>query len=345
MANTIAEETSYAESGEDDNMNEMTPRKTRIQTFVLGNPLKQSSFKCMSDDNVVLDLPSHVNIGSNQSPLLRLCAPEIRNFNMIKFFVLDIELSAVPGKLVSDKLISLKKIFYHIDGFRGASTPSKFSGIIRLSFTSEFSLNKAREIVICKKILVNDDVRKANNHSDREVIIKEIPIDLPRSAVESVFSKFGKIVSIKMQLIGLWQKALVEFELSEVANSVHVALVINDKQTWISRDQHQALLYTLPIGTTAHDLFNLLVSYGGKSCFISRNPSLYVHDRCAVICFGDEASKLAAIGTVLVFKGVNLHWAGLSLACCSQYKQFGHISVNCLMGENSGGHGRQVVSN
>ncbi|KAG9297259.1 hypothetical protein G9A89_001528 [Geosiphon pyriformis] len=333
MVNTIAERTNYVESGKDKNIDEMMPRKTRTWMFVLDNPLKRPSFERISNDNVVLDLPSCVNIESNQSPPLRSRALEIQNFDMTKSFALNIELSAVPGKLVSDKLISLKKIFYHVNSFGRASTPSKFPDIIRSSFTSEFSLNKTREMAICENILVNDDVKKANSHSDWKVIVKEIPIDLPRSAVELVFSKFGKIVSIKMQLIGLWQKVLVEFKLSEVASQV--------ASMW---DQHWTLLYTLPVGTTAYDLFDLLVSYGGKSCFIGHNLSSYVYDRCAVICFGDETSKLAAIGTVPIFKGANLHWAGLFLACCSWCKQFGHISVNCLMGGNSGGCGRWVVS-
>ncbi|KAG9304055.1 hypothetical protein G9A89_005965 [Geosiphon pyriformis] len=282
MANTIAEKTNYTESDKDDNMDETMPRKTCTWMFVLGNPL--------NDDDIVLDLSSRVDIGSNQFLLLGSRAPKIRNFNMTKFFALNIELSAVPGKLVSDKLISLKKIFYHVNGLGGASTPSKFLGIIRSSFTSEFSLNKAREMTICEKILVNNN----------EVIIKEIPIDLPRLAVESVFSKFGKI-------------ALVELELSEVANqiasmwsvfmgkdSVCMALAINNKQI----DQHWALLYTLSVDITAHNLSDLLVFYDGKSCFISCNPSLYVRDRCAVICFGDEVSKLAAISTIPIFKSV-----------------------------------------
>ncbi|KAG9304654.1 hypothetical protein G9A89_020218 [Geosiphon pyriformis] len=125
MANTIAKETSYAESGEDDNMDETTPRKIRTQTFTLGNPLKWPSFECISDDNVVLNLPPYVNIGSNQSLSLGSRVLKIRNFNTTKFFVLDIELSAVPG-----------------------------------------NLNKAREMAICEKILVNNDVKKANSHSD-----------------------------------------------------------------------------------------------------------------------------------------------------------------------------------
>ncbi|KAG9295630.1 hypothetical protein G9A89_005323 [Geosiphon pyriformis] len=41
---------------------------------------------------------------------------------------------------------------------------------------------------------------------------------------------------------------------------------------------------------------------------------------------------------------VNLCWAGLCLACCAKYKQLGHISDVCLMDENSGVYGKQVVT-
>ncbi|KAG9295046.1 hypothetical protein G9A89_017840 [Geosiphon pyriformis] len=256
----------------------------------------------------------------------------------------DIKVSAVPGKMNVDKLMVVKKIFYRIDEFGEASTLSKFPEIIRSSFTSEKSLIKAREMTIGEKILVNNDLKKINSCSDWEVIVKEIPVDLLRLVVESVFSKFGEIVSIKIQLIGFWQKALVEFKSFEVASlvvskwsvlmgkdSVCVALAVSNKQMWVSRDWHRALLYTLLVGTTAHDLSSLLESYDGKTCFIGRNPNSYVHDRCAVICFGDKAFKLAAISTIPVFKNVSLRWAGLSLASCTHCKQFSHVMVNCSL--------------
>ncbi|KAG9292912.1 hypothetical protein G9A89_016274 [Geosiphon pyriformis] len=319
MVTTMAEETSYAESGEDNGMDENTPRKTRIQTYMLGNLL--------NDDEKALELPPSKFNGANQMPHIRSRAPEKRNFEPVKFFALDIEVSAVPEKTNIDKLMAVKKIFYRIDGFGRASTLSKFPGIIRLSFTSEKSLVKTREMAINEKILVNDDLRKVNSHSDWEVIVKEIPVDLPKLAVDSAFFKFSKIVLIKMQLTGFWQKTLIEFELFEVASlvvskwsvlmgkdSVHVALAVSDKQI-------------------------LLESYGGKTCFIGHNPNSYVHDRCVIICFGDEAFKLAAIGTVPVFKG-----AGLFLASCTRCKQFGHVMINCSLGENSGVRGKRMVS-
>ncbi|KAG9305883.1 hypothetical protein G9A89_016535 [Geosiphon pyriformis] len=333
MANMVAKETSYVESGEDNNMNKTIPRKTRTQTYVLRNLLKQLLFNCLSDDNNnVMVFSPHMVLGSNKLLPFESYAPEKWNFNFLKSFVFDIKLSAVPGKTVGNKLICVKKNFYHVDGFGGVSTSSKFPGIIRSLFTSEFSMNKAKKLAICENIVVNNILKKVSSHLDKEIVVKEILVDLLKSAVKSVFSKFGKIVSIKIQLIGLWQKALVEFESSKIADlvavkwsifirkdSVCVTKAVNDKQLW-------ALLSTLPVGMTAYNLSDLLESYGRRTCFIGHNPSSYVHDRCVIVCFDNEASKLAAIGSVPVFKSVNLQWAGLSLACCAKCKQFGHVS-------------------
>ncbi|KAG9297205.1 hypothetical protein G9A89_019486 [Geosiphon pyriformis] len=174
------------------------------------------------------------------------------------------------------KVPSFVDIFYRINGFGGASTPSKFPEIIRSSFTSEKSLKKARDLAVSEKILVNNNVK------------------------QNLFTKFSKIVSIKMQLIGLWQKALIEFKFSEIANLVAAEWSILMEKNSI----HVAK---------------------AKICFIGHNLAMYVHDKCAVICFGNETSKLAAIGFLPVFKSVNLYWAGLFLACCVKCKQYDHV--------------------
>ncbi|KAG9292120.1 hypothetical protein G9A89_005264 [Geosiphon pyriformis] len=360
LENVVTEETSYAKldvSGLNDDMNNATPRKMRTCTYVLNSKPPPLSFNVLSDGEDTLPLPSPKFCGSNRLPPVGSRALENQSFNLSKSFALDIKLSVILGKTNGDKLICVKKIFYHVDGFGGASTPLKFSGIIRSFFTSEISLNKAREMAIGKKILVNDDLRKVNSHSDQEVIVKEISVDLPKLVIKAVFSKFGKIISIKVQLIGLWQKALVKYESSEIADlvmarwsvlmgkdSVRMAKANIDKQTWVSRDQHRALLYILSVGTTAHDLSALVETYGGKTCFIGRNPSSYVHDQCAVICFESEASKLAAIGSVPVFKGVGLCWAGLSLASCAHCKLFGHTAVDCSVDGGFGGRGKRAAT-
>ncbi|KAG9306241.1 hypothetical protein G9A89_016145 [Geosiphon pyriformis] len=314
----------------------MTPKKTRIKMYVLGQPPRKLSFNDMNNINDILELQSSKFQSSNQLPSIKSCVLEKKSFESVKLFTLDVELSAMLGKTNSDKLIAIKKIFYRIDGFGGASTLLKFSGIIKALFTSEFSIKKAKKLAICKKIIVNNNLRKVNSHLNQEVIIKKIPVDLPKL-----------VISIRIQLIGLWQKALVKFELSDVIslvaskwsvlvnkNSVCVALALNNKELWMARNHHQALLYIFLVGTTAHGLSDLMNSYGKKTCFIGHNLGLYVCNRCTVVCFDSKTSKLAAIGSVSVYKGVNLHWAGLFLACCAKCKQFGHISDVCSVDEN-----------
>ncbi|KAG9298455.1 hypothetical protein G9A89_003678 [Geosiphon pyriformis] len=339
MKNIVTKEMSYVNFNTfetNDMMNDATLRKTQMRTYVLEQPPKVPSFDALSDNDAKLVLLGPKFSGSYKLLLAESCDQNVRNFGSAKLFALDIKLSAISGKTNSDKLITIKKIFYYIDGFGRASTSLKFPGIIKSSFTSKFNLDKAKELAICEKIFVNDNLRKVNIYSDQKIIVKKIPVDFSKSAVESVFSKFGKIVSIKMQLISLWQKVLVEFDLFEVASldSVQVVLAIEDKQSWIFRDWHRALLYTLPVGITAYDLSGLLELYGGRTCFIGHNPSFYVYDRCAMVCFVDKTSKLAAIGSVPVFKSVNLYWANLFLACCATCKQFGHILDACSMVTN-----------
>ncbi|KAG9284437.1 hypothetical protein G9A89_023694 [Geosiphon pyriformis] len=284
-----------------------------------------------NDDSVLL---SPKISGSNQLPSSKLHVLESRSFRPVKSFALDVNLSAVPGRTNSNKLISIKKIFYKIDGFGGASTSSKFPGVIHSTFTNESSLIKARKMAVCEKIVVNSDLKKANIHLNQEVIVKEISVDLLKLAVES---------------------ALIEFESSEVASLaaskwsvlmgkdlVHVALTVNNKQTWASRDHHWALLYTLSVGTSAYDLSELLVLYGRRTCFIGCNPGLYVHNQCAIICFENEDVRLAAVSTILIFKGVSLHWASFVLASCIKCEQFGHITINCLVGGSSGVREKRV---
>ncbi|KAG9305597.1 hypothetical protein G9A89_001658 [Geosiphon pyriformis] len=223
IKNIIVKKTSYVNSDTSfkyENMDNTTPKKTQTHTYMLGHPPKQSLFDCISDDDGVLELLPCKKTGSNQMPLSKLYALVMCSFNSTKFFALDIELSVVPGKSINDKLISIKKIFYRVNNFGDASTLSKFPEIIRSSFTFEFSMNRAKKLTIHKKIVVNDNFRKVSSHLDKKIIVKEIPVNLSKSAVKSVFSKFEKIVSIKMQLIGLWQKALVEFESSEIADLV-----------------------------------------------------------------------------------------------------------------------------
>ncbi|KAG9296717.1 hypothetical protein G9A89_001349 [Geosiphon pyriformis] len=70
------------------------------------------------------------------------------------------------------------------------------------------------------KILVNIDLKKFTGCVNWAVIIKEISVRTSAKTVHIVLFEFKIIKSIKMQLVELWQKTVVEFEQSEHANLV-----------------------------------------------------------------------------------------------------------------------------
>ncbi|KAG9300595.1 hypothetical protein G9A89_005195 [Geosiphon pyriformis] len=79
-----------------------------------------------------------------------------------KLFALDIGLDKVAGNFSQEKLVVVRKLFSGINGFGGASIPSKFSVIIKAMFTSESSLMKATDKAVSVKILVNTNLKKSS---------------------------------------------------------------------------------------------------------------------------------------------------------------------------------------
>ncbi|KAG9300609.1 hypothetical protein G9A89_005209 [Geosiphon pyriformis] len=208
-----------------------------------------------------------------------------------KSFTLDINLSAV-----------IRKLFSGINGFGGATTLSKFEGIIRSTFTLSESMEKAALLARDNNIIMNSDLKKQGIRSDWAIVIKEIPMDTPKEMIVAAISEFGKIESIKIQLIGLWQKT-VSFLIGK--DSVRVVKAVGDCNIWAFRDRFRALLFTLSVGTTVHDLSNLLNKTGGRTCII--NCSLNTDNRvcCAVVGFKSENDLNSAFLTEL-----DLVWCG-----------------------------------
>ncbi|KAG9293049.1 hypothetical protein G9A89_016411 [Geosiphon pyriformis] len=238
---------------------DQTPKGSRMTTRkALGKPLGKIDFLDDDDNNdILLDAPL----------VLLLPLKNLVNVFVRKSFALDLDLKAVERNLAQEKLKKIRSLFSGINGFGGASTPSKFSGIIKATFTSELGLMKATEKATGVNIMVNTNLKRSAGRSDRAVVLKKIPVGTSAEIVRAALSEFGIIKLIKMQLVGLWQKAMVEFEQSDHADlvtakwsiligkdAVRVARSDLDKESWDTRDQHRVLFYTLPMGTTAHDI-------------------------------------------------------------------------------------------
>ncbi|KAG9290476.1 hypothetical protein G9A89_002451 [Geosiphon pyriformis] len=271
-----------------------------------------------------------------------LLPPLIKKVTVKKSFALDINLSAVEDKSAMAKTQLIRKIFSKINGFGGATTSSKFEGIIRSTFTSEESIEMAASLAREKGIVVNTNLKKQGMHSDWAVVLKEIPMDTPKDMIVTAVSEFGEIKSIRIQLIGMWQKAVVEFAKSSQADqlaskwsflirkdSVRVARTVEDRDVWASRNHYRALLFTLPMGTTAHDLGTLLDKVGGKTCVINRLLETGNRFHCTVMCFESADNLNSVFLTEPILGGVWLSWTRFDLVCCGKCERLGHSAFEC----------------
>ncbi|KAG9290374.1 hypothetical protein G9A89_007105 [Geosiphon pyriformis] len=276
---------------------EQTLKSSNILTKrTLGKPLEKINFLDNDIDNILLDKPVVF------SPSLK----NLVNISVRKSFTLDISLDNIVRKSAQKKLVVVRKLFSRINGFGRAFTPSKFAKIVRATFTSKLSLVQTSKKAKETKILVNSDFRKPSGHLDWAVVLKKIPIGTSTETVHAALSEFGIIKSIKMQLVRLWQKAVVEFEQVEHAdlvavywsilirkNAVCIARSDVNKELWDARDVYKAFLYTLLVGTNIHDIWDYVALVDGKTC------------------------------------GANLHWSRFVSAKCAGCRKLGHTSLFC----------------
>ncbi|KAG9303976.1 hypothetical protein G9A89_005886 [Geosiphon pyriformis] len=309
------------------------PKSLHIKTKkVLGKPLGVIDYGTVDVNNDVLD-------GSFLLPPPLSIKPSVQ-VPVRKSFALDINFVAVAGKSSQEKLNFVRKIFSGVNGFGGAPAPSKFGGIIQASFTSEKAMIVAAQLANDCGVVVNTNLKcPINNRTNQAIVLKKIPVGTSIEAVCTAISEFELIKSIKMQLVGLWQKTIIKLEDQIQADllmakwsvligkdAVHVAWADVDKQTWDAKDEFKTLLYILPMGTTTHDLWDFIGSVGGKTCVIECSSVSYVWARCATVCFDSEDSLIQTMANTPVIKGVGLCWSRLTAALCSICS---HTSLAC----------------
>ncbi|KAG9289636.1 hypothetical protein G9A89_014371 [Geosiphon pyriformis] len=278
-----------------------TPKAKHVNTgAVFGSSLKSPNFAM---DNVEVVLPPRVPIFLNRKWVNPKIVKIPVKVSVKKSFALDINLLAVEGKSAMAKTQVIRKIFSLVNGFGGTTTLSKFEEIIRLTFTSKESMKVATSLAREKGIVINTDFKKQRMHSDQAVVLKEISMDTLKDMIVTAKAvvEFAKS-SQADQLASKWSLLIGK-------DSVHVARAVEDRDVWASRDCYRALLFTLPVGTTAHDLGTLLDKVGEKTCVI--NHSLKTGNRfcCAIVCFESADDLNSAFLTEPILGGVWLSWA------------------------------------
>ncbi|KAG9289806.1 hypothetical protein G9A89_015386 [Geosiphon pyriformis] len=253
----LVEETSfdYGEGGALAGGNhDQTPTSSKVKTKkVLDKPLGKIDFSKSSNNDGVL---------SNTPLELPPSMKNLVNVPVKKSFTLDIGLDKVANKSSQEKLVVVKILF------------SEINGIIRAMFTSELSLMKATDKAVNAKILVNTNLKKSSGWLDRTVVIKEILIGMLAEAVHTALSEFGVVRAIKMQLIGLWQKTVVDFKQSDQADLVAAEwsiLIGKDAARctvvcFNSAESLNAVVGTMPVLKNANLRWSCLISAKCAKC-------------------------------------------------------------------------------
>ncbi|KAG9307729.1 hypothetical protein G9A89_023294 [Geosiphon pyriformis] len=142
-------------------------------------------------------------------------------------------------------------------------------------------MRKAASLAKQEGIVVNNDVRKQGIHLDRAVVIKEISMNTPKGMIKAVV-KFAE--SSQADLLATRWLFLIRKDSVRMAKAA-------------SRDQFRVLLFTLPVGTTAHDFGNLLEEASGKTCVINQLLESGNRTHCAVVGFKSDEMLESAFCT------------------------------------------------
>ncbi|KAG9290646.1 hypothetical protein G9A89_011609 [Geosiphon pyriformis] len=187
----------------------------------------------------------------------------------------------------------------------GATIPSKFEEIIRSIFISEASMEKATSLARENNIIVNSDLKRQRIRSDQ--------------AVQKAVVEFAELEQAVF-LAAKWSFLIGK-------DSVHVTMVVSNHNTWASRDQFRTLLFTLLVGTTAHDFGDLLDGAGKKSCIINYFLETRNRFRCVVVGFESNEMLESAFRIEPILGSMKLSWAKLDLVWCGQYGKFSYSTL------------------
>ncbi|KAG9289742.1 hypothetical protein G9A89_014477 [Geosiphon pyriformis] len=123
----------------------------------------------------------------------------------------DVSLSSFDPKIVKSQVeVSIRKFFAFdinfsaVEGKSGATISSKFEEIIQSMFTSEKSMEMAASLAREKGININGNFKRQKIRLDQAVVIKEIPIDMPKdmiivTRVEKLIQSYEEINNVEKQ--------------------------------------------------------------------------------------------------------------------------------------------------
>src|SRR5436305_12614028 len=126
-----------------------------------------------------------------------------------------IEAKTIPGQNIIQKINLLTKIHARLESFISIrSTTQQDTQIITAIFGSISDANKAKNITLEDNTTIHmQEAPVYNGITAKSKTIRawDIPLNVTSDEVRTIFTKYGEIKLLKMQTIGMWQSANIEF--------------------------------------------------------------------------------------------------------------------------------------
>ena len=127
-----------------------------------------------------------------------------------------INFQQIEGETIPQKYQQIRAIFGNIQEFHNGITQRRVPEHFKLAFTSansmQHALDKAQDLKIETNIISPIDTIEVKT---RSILVKEIPLGTTKETIQANFEKFGTINKITWSVIGLWQKATIEYKQKE----------------------------------------------------------------------------------------------------------------------------------
>ena len=137
-------------------------------------------------------------------------------------FKLYVPATEIPGKDDSIKIRCISKALSHLDSFISVkiNTIKGIKMIIAL-FGAQDDAHKATTIKLNDNLTIQMKETPIHNETiakGKTIRAWDIPLNVTPDDVRTVFTKYGEIKSLRMQTIGMWQSANIEYNNQEDYN-------------------------------------------------------------------------------------------------------------------------------
>ena len=218
---------------------------------------------------------------------------------------------------------------------------NKRSQLVELVSASSDDNTSAKQPIVPLKDFVNHAANKKDRDS-RTVKLLDIPLSFSQDSIHAAMSRYGKVVSVRLNTKNAWQQAFVEFETADSVSPFYdewgficlkhfikaIPLVLPQDQ-WELRSKYVLKLTGLPPGTTFIDLVDIVNATDAKSCIIPKGLKAYQPRPFAYIAFSSESKMLKALKTSYSLVNSDLTWVITKQKLCGICESPSHLAKFC----------------